>query len=49
MTHHHSTLTKVICLLVVGLLQGQNWFGSATVEVVDGLINATILCLALVE
>ena len=25
-----------------GLLQGQNWFGSATVEVVDGLINATI-------
>ena len=25
-----------------GLLQGQNWFGSATVEVVDGVINATI-------
>ena len=25
-----------------GLLQGQNWFGSATVEVVDGVINASI-------
>ena len=25
-----------------GLLQGQNWFGSATVEVIDGVINATI-------
>ena len=25
-----------------GLLQGQDWFGSATVEVVDGVINATI-------
>ena len=25
-----------------GLLQGQDWFGSATVEVVDGIINATI-------
>ena len=25
-----------------GLLQGQDWFGSATVEVIDGVINATI-------
>ena len=25
-----------------GLLQGANWFGSATVQVVDGVINATI-------
>ena len=26
-----------------GQLQGQNWFGSATVEVIDGIINATII------
>ena len=25
-----------------GLLQGANWFGSATIQVVDGVINATI-------